>query len=228
MEVLVESQARRKLREAHYFLQQVSICAESLDEEKFWYNLSAFVSAWISVREYLLYDYAEKLGLGFTRDENMTVRDFEVAARAKNNAEAQQLLSWWKESGGKLDGKLKTKRKYLLHRGYQDDVRKEFVSIEEFSVPASTPGVSGYMTEVLNAFAQRLASTAGSIPQPPAVAGTRIVDSKTIPTLKTYGMKYEFRFADYPDVNAVDVCKRAYGQAEQIVSEAEDEVWKQK
>ena len=222
---MAESQARRKLREAHYFLQQVRICAECLDEGKFWYNLSAFVSSWTSVREYLLYDYAEKLGLCFTRDEYMTERDFEVAARAQNNSEALQFLGWWKKSRGRLDERLQMKRKFLLHRGYQDDVRKEFVSVEQFSVPVSTTGVSGWLDSLT--ITKGLASWAGSIPQPPAVAGTRIVDSKAIPIPKSPGIKYEFRFADYPDMNAVDVCQRAYGQAEQIVDEAENEVWKQ-
>lgn len=78
-----EMEAREKLREALYFLEQIKKLEDqgrshTFSEDEFRKrnlalraNLSAFILAWHSIPEIMLYDLAETLKLPFTRNDRM-------------------------------------------------------------------------------------------------------------------------------------------------------------
>lgn len=92
--------AEKKIQEAEYFLNQLRNIPQDSDE--FMYNLSAFLNAWRSVLDVMLYDYAEKFALGLTRDEKITERDFEVVAKALQHTQASQFINWWRQQRNRL------------------------------------------------------------------------------------------------------------------------------
>jgi hypothetical protein len=116
---------RNKLNEAKYFLDALNRTQNT--PEKFQYNLSAFLNAWRSVLDVMLYDFAEFYSLGFTREEKLTDRDFWVAARAKNLNNALRFNEWWRQKQGTLmNNPLWKKRTITAHRGYPEVVPYRF------------------------------------------------------------------------------------------------------
>jgi len=76
---------RDKLEEAQYFLNSLR---DEEDPNRFNYNLSAFLGAWRSVLDIMLYDLAEVWTLGLTREDRITDNEFSVAAKALNYSDA--------------------------------------------------------------------------------------------------------------------------------------------
>jgi hypothetical protein len=62
---------RTKFAEAKYFLDVLPQMANNPDG--FYYNLSAFLTAWRSTLDVMLYDLAEHFSLGFSREDEMSV-----------------------------------------------------------------------------------------------------------------------------------------------------------
>ena len=77
---------RNKLSEAKYFLEILFGVQD--DTDKFYYNLSAFITAWRSTLDYMLYDFAEIFNLGFTRDDEMTEKEFRAVSNSLNKTKA--------------------------------------------------------------------------------------------------------------------------------------------
>lgn len=119
-------EARYKLEEAIYFLERLKNLIknptkyEEMDniDREFMNNLSAFISAWRSVIDYLLYDYAEKF-FGINREEKLDSHTFRIAATACKNQKALNFIDWYDELLGVLKGDpLWKKRPYSIHRGH--------------------------------------------------------------------------------------------------------------
>ena len=87
----------QKLKEANYFLSKVLSPEEDPMEnpEVFQYNLSAFLSAWRSVFDIMLYDYALKFFPSLTRDDYIKLDSFRLAAKAQNHEEASSFIKWY-------------------------------------------------------------------------------------------------------------------------------------
>src|SRR2546428_4681200 len=85
-------EAKEKLAESEYFLSALRQTSERPRE--FNYNFSAFLGAIHSVMEVMLYDFVERFRLGFTRKDRLLERDFWVASRALDNAEALRFYEW--------------------------------------------------------------------------------------------------------------------------------------
>jgi hypothetical protein len=97
---------------------------DHLDEELFSFNFSAFLSAWKGVPEVLLYDFAERFGIGFTREDYMSDKEFGIAAnlwnRQMGESDASDFVKWWRKERDRLYSthKVSGKRDILIHRGY--------------------------------------------------------------------------------------------------------------
>lgn len=109
-------QAKDKLMESAFFLNELE---NSLGvEARFRYYLSAFLTATYSVLDILLYDFAEKLGFPFTREEFVGERDFFVASKVSGSKEGIEFLRWLQRQKAALaKNPLWEKRKFTVHRG---------------------------------------------------------------------------------------------------------------
>ena len=92
--------SKEKLAEAHYFL-DAALRTKARDDE-FSHNVSAFLGACYSTMEVMVYDFAEKYGLGFTREDYLTERDFFVASKALKLEKAMEFHDWWDRTRGSL------------------------------------------------------------------------------------------------------------------------------
>jgi len=112
---------RNKLEEANYFLEQILKLESSIPIKRKWfsYNLSAFLSAWKSVLDIMLYDFAEFYSMGLSRDDLIRPDVFCIVAKAKNNRKAMKFFKWWRKQQKKLSNNdLWRMRHLVVHRGY--------------------------------------------------------------------------------------------------------------
>jgi len=110
---------RGKLEEASYFLFALRRTEKTL--KQFVYNLSAFLSAWRSVLDVMLYDFAEHYRIGLTREDRMTDEIFWYVAKAQNNAQALGFIKWWRQKVNILSkNPLWNMRRVIVHRGYPE------------------------------------------------------------------------------------------------------------
>ena len=66
----------------------------------------------------LLYDFAEKYELGFTREDEMNDREFYAVAKVLEKSEAIEFTKWWRKEQQKLSNEvLWRKRNVSFHRG---------------------------------------------------------------------------------------------------------------
>ena len=150
-------QAEYKLKEARYFLGRLNDLKQTsnepvADEETFneiMYNLSAFVSAWRSTFDELLYDFAERY-FKVNREEKMQIKpeNLIMAARAIRsiNPEAEKFIKWYHKKRNKMLQKnaLWKLRVFFVHKGFLEST----VTWEaELYVPPSS--VSGGTSTVI-------------------------------------------------------------------------------
>lgn len=198
-------EAQNKLQEAQYFLRELSNASQDTDE--FIYKMSAFLSAWRSVFDILLYDYAEKFSLGLTREDKISDYQFEIAIKAFKRyasvraAKALKFLHWWRQKRSELaQNPLWKTRTIIVHRGYPPTMRVIRLYIAESLAFSSTLSVSG--TPTPNAIPTDYAS-----PAPPSTqTSTRRV--------------IETRFKDFPNNSILDTCEQAFNLMKKIVEEA--------
>lgn len=193
---------RSKLKEARYFL---GILAQVQDEpDKFRFNLSAFLTAWRSVLDVMLYDFAVLHSVGFTRDVEMSHKEFYAVAEVLNKTEATRFLRWWRKKQGMLSNSpLWKKRRINVHRGYPS-----ITQTYDFYVSGSG-GTSGTISPYVESVRLPLNSTLGTlVPQTPPIA---------------VGESADWQFSDFPNESVVDMCTKAYNEMEKIVVEAERE-----
>jgi hypothetical protein len=201
-------QSEEKLAEAQYFLNTLRQTPQDNQHAKeYMYVLSAFLSAWRSVIDIILYDYSDKYQLCFSRDEEIRVRDFDVAARSANNTQAQAFIKWYNQQVSKLgQSPLSTKRKIMVHRGYPPTMRV-------FSV---------YVSESL------AISSSFTINAPPVIPGPNAIPTNT-PTQPTpitrpvqtpVTTNAEVRFVDRQDKSVIEYCQEALDVITAIVNDA--------
>lgn len=83
---------RNKLKEGKYFLDAL---IQTQDEPELCdYYLSAFLSAWRSVLDVMLYDFAEHYSLGITIEDYMTPHGFWLVSKALKNTQALGFYKW--------------------------------------------------------------------------------------------------------------------------------------
>jgi len=193
---------RNKLKEAKYFLDILTQAQNEAD--KFYYDLSAFLTAWRSVLDVMLYDFAEYYALGFNRDVEMTHKEFYAVAEVLNKTEAIRFIKWWRKTQGMLSNSpLWRKRTINVHRGYPP-----LVQTYNFYVSGSG-GTSGTISPYVNSVSLPAHSTLGGlVPQTTPIAVSERPD---------------WRFSDFPNESVIDMCTKAYNEIEKIVKETEAE-----
>lgn len=123
--------AEDKLAEAFYFLERLRNASRAMDsdngnalelEDKFKFNLSAFVQAWRSVFDVLMYDYAEKY-FKYSPERKVKIYpdDFRRIAEVLENRgypAPRKFFNWYKENKNILDKeRLWNLRLFFVHRG---------------------------------------------------------------------------------------------------------------
>ena len=89
------------------------------DDEEFYFNLSAFLNAWRSILDVMMYDFNDFFALGFSREDEITEKEFGAVANALKNIQATEFIEWWRKKQGLLrNNKLWSKRNVSFHRGY--------------------------------------------------------------------------------------------------------------
>lgn len=186
---------RSKLKETQYFL--ATLIETQHDSEEGYYNLSAFLSAWRSVLDVMLYDFAEHYSIGLTREDKMMSHDFWIVAKARKNTQALDFYKWWSKKIRKLsENPLWSMRHVVVHRGYPEIIQTVYIPGSLSS--GATIFLSGSEDEL-----NELLSSIGSIP------ATHIIIGPPTPEIK------------FPDV--LDMCKKGFALMQRIVDEAEKE-----
>lgn len=109
--------SQKKLKECEFFLNKLERLDEDDTEWDFYY--SAFLAAWRSVLDVLLYDAAFQFNLGFTIDDKIFEWQFKWAAQKEENEKAHCFLSWWSRKRSSLNKlSIWKDRDVFLHRGY--------------------------------------------------------------------------------------------------------------
>jgi hypothetical protein len=205
-----EMEAREKLREALYFLEQIKKLEDqgrshTFSEDEFRKrnlalraNLSAFILAWHSIPEIMLYDFAETFKLPFTRNDRMMDFDFALSALSNpNRDDALDLLAWRTKETKELRKKhnrLAGMRDVVTHRGIIRTERGE--QVVETDMPVNTTGVSAIVSGWYPGV------TAGSIPGQVTEAGVSI---SVLETAKTQFKKYTAAKERFDDRRRVSV-----------------------
>ena len=110
----------KKVREADYFLNVLQQTSFN-NRDEFHYNLSAFLSAYRSILDIMLYDFAEIYRIGLTRENKMFYHDFNSVAHATQNTRAYKFIRWWKQKRDSYsDDPLWRMRLEIVHRGYPE------------------------------------------------------------------------------------------------------------
>ena len=148
-------ETRKKLEEARFFLEKFrkSLMGLGVGKESPYY-LSAFLSAWKSVLDVMLYDFAEYYSLGLTRQDKVSYDGFSLVAKAQSNDKALDFLKWWAKKIQKLGkNKLLKMRHMTIHRGYPKITDQVYVpetissSTISFDIPKEAAAVIGHFKD---------------------------------------------------------------------------------
>jgi len=130
--------SEKKLQEAEFFLGKIY----EATEDEILYYVSAFLSAWRSVFDFLLYDAAIFFELGFNRNEDMRPWHFRWAAKRLENVQALKFLSWWDSNLSNLrKDPVFEQRSIIIHRGIPE-IPSGTITIEV--LPGSTTAYTYY------------------------------------------------------------------------------------
>jgi hypothetical protein len=129
--MLTTHATKDKLREAEYFLRKLLTSEKPPLEnpDVFRFHLSAFLSAWASVWDYMLYDFALYFFPSLTRDDDIRYDNFKIAAKASDHEEAIRFADW-RNAKFRIVNKspLWKKRIIVVHRRYPDIKYEIFTS----------------------------------------------------------------------------------------------------
>ena len=110
---------RQKLKEAEYFLDNLLEIDSEKSPELFQFNLSAFLSAWRSVLDIMLYDFALHFFPSLSRDDKIMLEGFKIASKAQPHEEALRFIYWWEKKFNSLKNNPLWRRRIMAaHRGY--------------------------------------------------------------------------------------------------------------
>ena len=200
---------RSKLEEAGYFLEVLTKTKDDL--KPFYFNLSAFLNAWRSVLDVMLYDFAEYYSLGFTREDLMTDQCFMAVAKALKHREALGFIKWWRQKQGDLkQNPLWGKRILIVHRGYPT------VSSTKIFYVSGSGGTSITTTPPIYASEWSVDFTEGAV-------STSTTTTATTTTTMPEGEITTNYFSDFTDRTVTDMCIKTFREMEAIVNEAEKE-----
>ena len=110
--------AEDKLAEAKYFLEKLK---SSINSE-LGYNLSAFIQAWRSVFDVLLYDYAEQY-FGYSEERKFkttknSFREIAIVLDIQGNDKPKKFIEWYQKKEAELSKeRFWTLRIFFVHRG---------------------------------------------------------------------------------------------------------------
>ena len=200
---------RSKLEEAKYFLD--ALVKTKDDPKLLYFNLSAFLSAWRSVLDVMLYDFAEHYSIGFTRQDVITDQNFKAVAQALKHRDALHFIDWWRKKQGKLkENPLWGKRILIVHRGYPT-----ISSTHTFYVSGSG-GTSITTTQppphwIFPATSEPVELVSGEVISPEIIS----------PTTQQPSSEIEVRFSDFPNIEVTDMCTQAFHEMEKIVQQAQ-------
>mgnify|MGYP000504064673 CR=1 FL=1 len=183
---------RRKLNEAKYFLEALK--RTQVDSE-IYYILSAFLNAWRSCLDIMLYDFNEYYSMGFTIDDEIKDAYFAAVAKALKKDDALKFIKWWREKQGILkNNPLWKKRILIVHRGYPP-IRSYKIYVSGSGGTSST--ISGY------------------------IEPAEIVSGESVSPGSISIQSGEFYFSDSPNQSIIDLCTQAYDEMKSIIEEAE-------
>ena len=146
-------ETRKKLEEARFFLEKLLESVSGVDEKVSFYYLSAFLSAWRSVLDVMLYDFAKYYSLGLTQEDKMSNYEFSLVAKTQRNDKALDFIKWWEKKIQKLSkNKLWKMRRIIIHRGYPE-IMQVYVpstissSVVGIVVPKKADILTGYISD---------------------------------------------------------------------------------
>lgn len=126
------SEARSKLAQVDYHLSRLRDAHRRSNENEIKWELSSLQNASYSVMQRMLYDAAETLNLGITREQYLDEFLFSKLARKRDIPMAVNFIDWWKERIKELDGNTVWRLRDIdTHRGdttLQQDMVTIFVS----------------------------------------------------------------------------------------------------
>jgi len=150
-------ETRKKLEEARFFLEKFRKSVGLSVGKESPYYLSAFLSAWKSVLDVMLYDFAEYYSLGLTRQDKVSYDGFSLVAKAQSNDKALDFLKWWAKKTRKLSkNKLWKMRHIIVHRGYPEITHQVYVPETisssaicaiSFDIPKKADTVTGHISD---------------------------------------------------------------------------------
>lgn len=182
----------KRLREAKFFLGFLVACSTEREDLDFY--LSAFLNAWRSVLDIMLYDFAEKFSLPFTRKEKIMASDFELVGRQ----DISKFIKWWKTKWNLLSkNPLWAMRNVTCHRGY----------------PPRTTSTTIYLSG-----SGATSETVSFVMHPHF---SNIHPSPREPVFHPPPSK-EWYFEEIRDESGKKVCRLAYKKMAEIVKEAEE------
>jgi hypothetical protein len=242
-----EAQARSKIKEAQHFLGEMRHAQELLREDLFRYSLSAFLAAWRSVPEFVLYDYAEKNSLGISREDEermLVANQFKIAAnvimRLESNTEPLRFMQWWLQRCNAIyrEHGIVDKRNYTIHKGYPkvekvaEVERMAFVPTGSFGV--YTSGSTYFVGFTSGTYTTTGPSGSGTYTTTgPSGSGTYTTTGPSSVTLAPMdsaapaNVTETFRFHDQLDKDIVDICEEACDDMNEFVMKAESGEWKE-
>lgn len=203
--------AKKKLLEAEFFLEKLRDSSQALpqDLQRQWEShcyLSAFLSAAVSVIDYLLEDYNTKFSLNIPLADKQFRKTFEREAKRTGNQAALDFLDWWRGEREALEKKdpigrlLIGKRHIDIHRvETKPDLAKVGMS--------GTIPISGSLVAKL-------------------IVDGEVVETRTSPDQapvepEVRETTFDWFFSEYPDEPVITVCDKFLDMVGSFVSEAE-------
>ncbi|MCW4040676.1 MAG: hypothetical protein NWE83_07990 [Candidatus Bathyarchaeota archaeon] len=207
--------AEDKLAEAKYFLSKIDGFSQHLTifpyqtvllKNEFKYNFSAFVQAWRSTFDFLLYDYAEKYFDIDPEEDSIDKRSFTLRAVTSERTEAATFIKWYNKKEGFLGQEhLWYLRNISIYRGG----RAAEATIGEH--------ISGPLTKIFDVSVLPSNISADTV-APDIIYGS---GNRTITLPKETKEKILYS-GKYDNIEMLDMCQKGYNLMAEIVTEARD------
>ena len=201
--------AKQKFSEAEFFLEKLhglQSLPQDLDKQtESKYYLAAFLSAAVSVLDYLLEDYNTKLSLNIPLTEKLYPEKFEEAAKRTNNQPALLFIQWWKKEKKALEndtiGELIIGKRHInTHRLQTKPDLAKIVASDSISISDSV--------EVKLFRDGKLVETRKSAEQPTQ-------------SQKKAETTFDWFFVEYPNEPVLTVCEKLLSKLARLIVEAE-------
>ena len=201
--------AKQKINEAEFFLEKLQglqLLPQDLNKQtESKYYLAAFLSAAVSVLDYLLEDYNTKLSLNIPLTEKLYPEKFEEAAKRTKNQPALLFIQWWKKEKKALEndtiGELLIGKRHInTHRVQTKPDLAKIIASD--SIPISDS------VEVKLFRDGKLVETRRSAEQPTQ-------------NQKKAETTCDWFFVEYPNESVLTVCEKLLSKLTRLIAEAE-------